>query len=97
MARLQGFARSAGANTAGLLDLYEKRFLNMTPAGKFNTTEEVDSFITVLESLPQDTRVQTRLAKMRNLRLQLEGKRTDLISERGVFDMALKEELNFKI
>lgn len=99
MARLLGFTKTKGTaeGQEKLLRLYESKFLAQTETGEFNNIGEIDSYISFLETLGQTTEVQTKIADMQGKKLKFEQKRSDLLNERGIFDVVLKESLTFDI
>ena len=95
MAKLLGFQKtSSGADIAKTIQLIEKSYLNRTTGGEFNNTEEVQGLIDVFSKLPKSQEVEIKLADLKNKQLQIQGKLTDILSQKNVFEMDLRQGLD---
>src|SRR3990167_4406393 len=94
MARLLGFQKTAAGDSAKVISLIEKSYLNQTTGGEFNTSEDVQGLIDIFSKLPQSTEVQLKVADLTNKKLQIEGKLNDILSQKNVFEMDLQKGLD---
>lgn len=78
------------------ITLAEQAYLNKTNRGQFDTTDDVQGMINILQGIPgaqNSVSVQTKIAELNNKALQFESKKNDKLNAKENYDSKLKSQL----